>query len=128
MARVFFIEPTRRNCDLSTARAFGRIEYLFQPEDRRPSSFYVEAYTQAVVDQLTALQFDPQRDCIAIAGSLVAMAVSLAAIFSRWPTINVLMYSAVESRYMKRTLSITGDKPDVKRIPKKVSRNTRAAS
>jgi len=102
MCRVFLVEPPRPNIDLSAAREHGELHYIFDVDDRRASVFHSEQFGLDVLRQLEQRRFDPRVDCIAATGSLVPVAVALAAIVCRYPRVNVLFYSANESRYVKR--------------------------
>lgn len=102
--RVFFLEQLRRDLDFETARKFGGFELILPPEEKRCSAFNVNKYSALILQKLIAHRFDPQVDCLCLAGSVVPLSVVIAAMLGKWPTIRVLFFSAAEEHYVLRKL------------------------
>jgi len=101
-ARVFLIERLKPNIDVTPARQYGHLTYVFDSEDRRSSVFNCQRFGIELVNRLKALCFDPSTDYLCLAGSLIPVALSLSAIALTWSRVQVLLYSATETRYVIR--------------------------
>lgn len=101
-ARAIVIEQHSKY-ELSDAKRFGRITYLFRREEYR-SSIWSKEYVKEVLDALQHLDYDPEIDYIVIVGYQVTLTLAISAILTRYRRIQVLLYSAVEQKYIPRTL------------------------
>lgn len=113
MSRVFLVEVPRGNIDTASARNFGELTYIFEPDQRRSRVFDVDAYARDVLASLTALEFDPDRDYFALTGPVLPVNLSLYTILRRWGRVQVLMFVSTDSKYVSRTLTLVkGDTTD----------------
>ena len=127
MPRVFLLERSRRNFDISSADEFGDVVHVFTAEDRRTSPFNVGHYLDQVVEQLEAKDFDPRIDFLCVAGSLIPLTMAIVAALRKWKTIRVLLFSAPECRYLERTLSIQETVDDTSDVSSALSHGEGAA-
>ena len=109
--RAFILEEARRHVDTSSAEQFGEIEFLFQPQERRPSIFQVQAFTEAVHSALHRVAFDAANDAFVIVGSVLNVAIAMMAL-SRYvgdAEVTILMFNARAeqgSEYEVKTLNL----------------------
>ena len=103
MSRVFLVERPKANIDVTKAEEFGELNYVFGPDDRRCSVFRTTEFGHEVIARLETAKYDSTVDFFCIAGSMVTVAAALAAMMSRYSVVRVLMYSAPDNRYVKRT-------------------------
>lgn len=108
MRRVFLIERPRSHIDLAKAAEFGELTYVFNPDDRRDSVFSCNGFVSSVLKRLKQLNFDTHVDVFCIAGSMVPITISAAAILCVYGHLDVLLYNAREGAYILRSLE-----PDV---------------
>ena len=103
MSRVFIIEPLRHHIDISKAKDFGEIIYLFKPMQRRVGVFDHVRFGQAVLKQLSDYIFDPEKDCICVVGSIVTVSIALIAIAQTHLTFSALLFNSSNDSYEKKT-------------------------
>ena len=101
MARVFALEPCRQ--DISSARKFGRITYLFERDGDR-SSIWAPEFPREIVQKLDALGFEPDVDFFVVAGQMVPLVIAISSIVATYGATNVLFYSSTERHYVTRTI------------------------
>jgi len=100
--RVFFIERPRPNISMSKARDFGDTVIVFDTNDRRCSIFDAEGFGRALLERLEEAQFAPAQDHVCIAGSMVTVAVGIAAIVAKYSRVSLLLYNANQDEYVPR--------------------------
>lgn len=102
-SKVFLLERPR-TVDYKSAKAHGEVHFVFEEDDRRASVFNTERYVEDVFEQLEYLGFDPESDSICVAGSVVGLVTAVAAIAMRYGFVNLLLFNATESAYVRRTV------------------------
>ena len=100
-ARVFITE--RIKYDVTSAKEFGRLCYLVEPDERLPSMWSSD-YRARLEELLRENQFDPIRDYLLVGGGIVPMATCLAILASRHNWINCLCFDANHRRYISVTM------------------------
>ena len=113
MSKVFLIEEPRSDIDLSTARDFGEIHVLFPPNEHRASVFNCAEFGEEALSRLRHLDYDAEKDMLCVAGSMIAVIVTVAAIFTEYSSIDVLFFNARISHYIRRTLGHGADDSDL---------------
>ena len=106
MAKVFLIEKTKPNIDITEATNFGELEYLFDQNQRRCSAFDTIKYQREMLRRLDAADFDPDNDYICVAGSVLVLSICLIAIAQRYERFKTLLFSSTESKYIERVFDI----------------------
>jgi hypothetical protein len=81
----------------------GAPVYLFD-WDQRPRAFETERMLDRVIEQLKAREFDPERDALVLSGQLVYVSVLLAAALMEHGRVNLLVFDAVNERYVARSM------------------------
>jgi hypothetical protein len=104
-ARVFLLEPTQSNIDVSSAAEFGELTYLFKQGDARCSVFDTERYTARLKSRLQAACFDQHEDVICIAGKIACVAALCACVAGEYGAFSILLFDAHDEVYVKRTLT-----------------------
>ena len=99
MARVFIIEPPTVNVD--KAKRFGDIHILLKGEPRL-SALDSDRFAGRVIEALEEFDFQPQDDYLGLVGPLSAVAISLAAMVTRWKGIRCLIYNGGRNDYVLR--------------------------
>lgn len=104
MPKVFMLMP--HNVDVSKARRFGELIYIFDRGARRPSLWSPEFIDEMFV-QLAEMGYDPATDYLLIAGNMapiVRAACALARDCDVPP--RALFYDAVTADYVELPLGI----------------------
>jgi len=101
MARVFIIEPPSVNVE--KAERFGELIVLLTDQPR-VSALNSDYYAGTVIEALEAEEFNPKEDYFCLVGSMSAIAVSIAAMITRWGHIKCLIFNGSRSDYVLRTL------------------------
>jgi len=104
MAKVFLVERPRGTIDLSTTEKYGEIVYIFDHNERRPSLFDVNQFMGAVLQKLKELEYKPEMDYICVTGGMIPVCLMIAALAYEGTEMNLLLYSATESKYIGRSL------------------------
>jgi len=105
MSRVFIIEPLRSHIDISKAKDFGEVIYLFKPMQRRVGVFDHIRFGQAVLKELEDYIFEPENDCICIVGSIVTVSIAIIAIAQTYPKFSALLFNSTNNEYEKKTFN-----------------------
>lgn len=106
MSKVFVLERTK--VDISDAKRYGTVEYVYEDNDRR-LSIWDENYKWDTLDVLEHLGFNAERDYLLIAGNVVPMIIVATAMVSKYGRIQALLYSATERAYILRWLGLEED-------------------
>ena len=102
MARVFLVEPVRRDFDLESLKSFGEIIYLFEPDERRGSVFRTDEFCINVTARLKRARFDAVNDFFCLTGALVPTCLVMSLIANAHSTINILLYNTGDESYASR--------------------------
>lgn len=107
--RVFILEPCER-LDVSGASAYGELIELFEPGERRMSTWDRE-YPTEIIRRLVAHGFEPQRDRVLVAGPIVNLVRATTAIVAAWPdrAIAALYWCGATRKYVERYLGASAD-------------------
>ena len=101
MARVFIIEPPSVNVE--KAERFGEIIILINDQPR-VSALDSDYYAGLVIEALEGHDYSPKEDYLCLVGSMSSIAVSVAAMITRWKHIKCLVFNGSRSDYVLRTL------------------------
>jgi len=100
--RVFIVELPRTSLDVSTAKQFGDITYVFETSMRRCSVFKHDEFGNSVLEQLSAMNFDPISDYICAVGAMLPVMIALVAIAQTYDEFNVLLFNSVNGAYVNK--------------------------
>ena len=101
MNRVIFATD-RLRLDVSSAEEHGEIVYLLTG-DEQPSPFRPENVVDDFTNRLDELEFNPERDYIALSGPAFLTSMLLATVCKRCDRhVNVLLFDATNDRYVSR--------------------------
>ncbi len=103
-SRVFILEPVSKWLDITATKEFGDLVYLFAKGENRPGIFHSNLFGLELLKRLVRNDFQPERDSICIVGSMVPMALYIAAAISFFGTINVLLFSAIYEEYVQKQI------------------------
>lgn len=101
MARVFIIEPPSVN--VSQAEKFGDIIILIKDQPR-VSALDSDYYAGLVIEALEQHDYKPKEDYFCLVGAMSSIAVSVAAMVTRWKHIRCLVFNGSRNDYVLRTL------------------------
>lgn len=101
MARVFIIEPPSVNVE--KAKNYGELVVLITDQPR-VSALDCDYYAGLVVEALEAHDYNPKEDYFCLVGSMSSIAVSIAAMTTRYKAIRCLIFNGSRSEYVLRTL------------------------
>jgi len=104
-SRVFLLEPTKANIDLTSALTFGDLIYIFPANKRRCSVFNSSAYCKAVINRLAECEFHKDNDYICAVGSMISVTTAVIAVAQLYENFNVLLFNSVEDSYVARRFS-----------------------
>ncbi len=102
MSKVFLLEKPRAY-DVAGLDKFGEVVCLFRPECARPS-IWSDHFQLTVLRELEERGFDPYFDYFAVAGSTVPVALATAAISSHYEGVRLLLWNAVQQRYVSQEI------------------------
>lgn len=103
-ARAFF--PTyNQRFDLSSAEKFGEVTFLVKSDI--PSPFRTQELVERLETELSLLEFNPSVDYIGLTGSTIHVSLLTAAVAANHEVFNVLMFDAVEDRYVIREIDLS---------------------
>lgn len=103
--RVFIIEHVRNYIDVSKARRYGEIVYLFDRNDRRCSVWEHPRFGQKILQLLETYEFDPEIDSICVAGAMLTVSIAIIVVSQNYDFYNVLLFNSVESTYTQRRIN-----------------------
>lgn len=101
MNRVIFATDRQRK-DISGAEQHGELVFLLTGSEQ-PSPFRPEDVAYRFAARLREINFDPDRDCIALTGPVFLVSMFLASAVT-WcdGRVNVLLFDATNDRYVLR--------------------------
>ena len=102
MSKVFIIERPRNNIDVSDARKFGDIVYVFDHDDRRCGVWQITLFGQTILRRLESLGFDPESDYVCVTGAMVTVLIAIVAVAQRYDEFNALLFNAVNNCYVEK--------------------------
>lgn len=102
MSRVFLLEQTHK--DIRKAERFGRICYLFEQDEPRPSIFETDKYMEAITSRLETANFNPDEDLLLAVGQSIPLNLAFYVLATTYPTLRVLFFQARVQEYVIRTL------------------------
>lgn len=98
-SRVFVVQEVFRRMDLTPARQYGELVYLFPSSVNHPSD---EEAARMESQYLT--DFDPQKDYVLLVGSPTAMAQTVACLARRFQNFWCLEYQRESHSYNPKIL------------------------
>ena len=101
--KVFIIEHPRNNIDVSKAKDFGQIVYLFDRDDRRCSAWDHKKFGREVLSRLKELDYKPEEDYICVVGAMLIVVNSIIAISQNYKVFVMLLFNSVEDTYIPKT-------------------------
>ncbi len=104
--RVILIEKPKTNVNLADLSSFGESVLIFDADARRPAMFDVSRYLHSVREGLIRISFDPRTDALCMTGNLIQVTFMVAVATKVYGDVDLLMYSSVDCKYVKRHLSI----------------------
>lgn len=102
MPKVFIIEPPRNNIDVSDARKFGDIVYVFEVDDRRCGVFRHVLFGQTILQRLELHKFDPETDYVCVVGAMLTVSIAIITIAQYYDAFNVLLFNSVDDSYVEK--------------------------
>lgn len=103
MSRTFVLEPPRAgprgNIDLTEARRFGEIIYLFEPGDHR-AGIFEDMFSDDVLNALDDHGYDPDKDYFVFAGGLVPMCRIASVLTGRYGRFRALLFCTSTRNYV----------------------------
>jgi len=106
-SRVFIIEPLRRELNISSARIYGHLTYIFDNDVRRCSVFKHKEYGHALLERLRGHAFKPEHDYIVIVGTMLTVAMSIIVIAQAYTQFNILLFNSIENKYVPKQINGT---------------------
>lgn len=110
--KVILIEECK--VDVSEAAQYGSIVYMFSRDHPR-SSIWDETFKQHILKAMDRLEYDPKRDYFVVAGYMVPLAIAIATLVRRYNEIRVLLFSAINRKYVPQTIGDRVDADDLSR-------------
>jgi hypothetical protein len=102
MPKVFIVEPTRVGAKVPAA-GHGEVVTLW-PKNAKRSSIWSEQFRPELLAALKREDYNPHEDYLVVAGNMVTLALTIAAITLEYDEINLLLYSAPAQDYVPRTI------------------------
>lgn len=100
MPKVFVLQEDR-NKDISSARQFGNIIYLFEKFERnRPSIWETEKFQSELLNRLKYHGYNPRMDFVMLLGSQIMVAYLVAAL-AQQSAFKALAFDATTSHYVE---------------------------
>ena len=87
---------------LKASRNVDEVVYIFEEKVQRPSLFDSAALSDAVLEELSELEFDPKTDYIVCSGSTVALVHLIVLICIEYGQINCLFWDSRKNEYVQR--------------------------
>ena len=104
MSKVFVLEQPNASLDISKAKDFGELVFVFDRKEYRCSCFKTVEYTEKILNNMETLGYDPDVDFFLVAGSMVPIVTAMVGVVSAFGKVKVLFYRANEMEYVERTL------------------------
>lgn len=101
-ARAFVLEPF--DLPLKNAREYGDVTYVYDKDAERPSIWSPD-FVPDVMRTLDRMGYDPDLDYFVVYGHQVPLVMTLCALAAHGGTVNLLLWSATERRYVARTVT-----------------------
>lgn len=103
MSQVIALKPPQReDFDLSSAKKFGSLCFLFERGESHPS-IWSDEFVDEIRDRLRRINFDPDSDFVLLVGSQVPI-IRLVAMLSGEVHWNALAWNAAARSYQSITL------------------------
>lgn len=102
MSKVFIIEPPRSNIDVSDARKFGDIVYVFNHDDRRCGVWQITLFGQTILKRLEFLKFNPETDYVCVTGAMLTVSIAIIVIAQCYDEFNTLLFNSVDNCYVEK--------------------------
>ena len=102
MSKVFILEPVRSKLDVSKAREYGEIIYIFQRDARRCSVWDHKNFSLTVLRRLKALGYNYKTDFICVVGAILTVTIAIIALTQKYEEFNALFFNSVSGDYVKR--------------------------
>jgi hypothetical protein len=99
---VFIAEESRVQVDVSSAKSFGEIVYVFPKDAWRNRQFDPEKYAIEAAQHLERMGFDPDRDYFCITGTIFGVCLAFAAAATKYGRLRVLMFKGMSQGYVMR--------------------------
>jgi len=103
MARVFVLQPNEK--DISRARTYGEIVYIFGPADFRPNVCDID-FGIAIADKLNAMKYDPLTDFILLVGNFVSICIFVSIVSEQYDSPRALAFDQRGNFYFPIVLGI----------------------
>lgn len=107
MPRVIIFEQPERKFDLTDLKRFGEIEVLYLAGDRAPHPFRKKEFDKEIGDVLDRIEYDADRDYIALVGKTTKFMYLALNIVARYGRAKLLQYNATNETYFVQHI---GDK------------------
>ncbi len=98
------LEQPNVSLDISKAKSFGELIFIFNKREHRCSCFKTVEYTDNILTKMEELGYDPDVDFFLVAGSMVPIVTAMVGVVSTFGKVKVLLYRANEMEYVERTL------------------------
>lgn len=103
-SKVFFVQGNMRfSTDL--AKKFGEVHFFME---RGHSPFNTKQVIDELTHRLSADDFDPELDYVALTGPSIAVSLMMLVLGSLYPRIQVLIFDARYEEYRARTIEMPG--------------------
>jgi len=101
--KVFVVDRDTRH-DISDARRFGEITYIYDERDRKPS-VWSNALIKDVMARLERCDYDADLDYILVVGNVVTIVMIVANLAMAYDTLNLLLFDASQEEYVHKTVT-----------------------
>lgn len=102
MPRVIIVDLPNRHMDLHEASEFGEILDI---RVGISSPFRTEEFKQTLIEKLSNIRFDPEIDYVLMVGRILNFSMALAVMYHRYESLQIVIWSSLEQKYVVRTLS-----------------------
>lgn len=90
--------------DLTDAKRYGDVHFLFERGDARPSIFS-HAFLDECYKRMAMVGYQPARDFVAISGSITLVALLVTDLVSRNEDVNLLFFDAKNNEYVHKLIN-----------------------
>lgn len=101
-SRVLIVQDQSDRFDISGAHRFGEVEFLLDPDI---SPFNTDRVAMQIAKRLRELDYDPDRDFIALTGPALMLALFMGIVMSAYTEPRILLFDAKARKYELRTLT-----------------------
>jgi hypothetical protein len=99
-SRAFAIEPSPLS--LNDAERFGRVSYIFDDDNSRPSIWNNAKLRTAVLAALQKFSYNPEQDYLILTGQVVLLSFIVAIIANEYGPFKALVFDAPNRAYQER--------------------------